>query len=323
MSTVKKVTNRHFTPVEQCILLEILKKYCNIIEIKKSDSCTLKDKEKTWLQAMQEYNESRHITQERTVSQIKKLWSNLKHRQRNALTRANQALMSTGGGPKAPSVLVDPDVVCIAPDLMTLAPTVFSSNIKEQVIDTKKKNMNKILEETEKNKPEENCMEIEYLEDEYEAMVDINKNAIQESSNELCVSTSATEILRNQNSFIELNSGIQTQDGYSRQNFVTSQLVETENIADIENNNPCNTINDERIKNLSTEEMYCTRKGVKTNQSKFTVTPLQAATINESQPRICRTKHLSSMSELAIHKLELVELQKQICQYEFTQKKKD
>lgn len=66
---------------------------------------------------------------QRSVVQLKKWWSNIKQHQRNALTKEKQNRMKTGGGrpPKSPEI--DPDVQNIVPDLMTTAPTLFTSNM--------------------------------------------------------------------------------------------------------------------------------------------------------------------------------------------------
>lgn len=67
----QKVGGKHYTTVEKKILVEILKKYKDIIESKKSDSSTLKEKDATWSKVSEEYNESNNIVQE--VSTVYKL----------------------------------------------------------------------------------------------------------------------------------------------------------------------------------------------------------------------------------------------------------
>lgn len=63
------------------------------------------------------------------MDQLKKMWINLKHIQRDALTKEKQACMATGGGPPLPPAELDPEVGMIVPHLMDVAPTNFSSNI--------------------------------------------------------------------------------------------------------------------------------------------------------------------------------------------------
>ncbi|TGZ54600.1 Uncharacterized protein DBV15_12043 [Temnothorax longispinosus] len=64
--------------MERKVFLQILKKYKNVIEIKKSDATTLKDKDIAWnniCEEYNEYNESTLISQEKNVQQLKKLWA--------------------------------------------------------------------------------------------------------------------------------------------------------------------------------------------------------------------------------------------------------
>lgn len=60
------------------------------------------------------------------------MWSNLKSTQRDALTHEKQSRLATGGGPEPTPAEIDPDIAAIAPNLMTTAPTLFSSNISDE-----------------------------------------------------------------------------------------------------------------------------------------------------------------------------------------------
>lgn len=64
--------NKHYTPVEKKIFLEILKEFKHVIEVKKSDSSTLYNKEIAWSEICKRYNECTMIAQE--VSIKKKLF---------------------------------------------------------------------------------------------------------------------------------------------------------------------------------------------------------------------------------------------------------
>lgn len=67
---------------------------------------------------------------------MKKLWTNLKQAQREALTKEKQSRLTTGGGPQEETeVIIDPDVMNIAPNLMKTAPVYFTSNMTEVDID--------------------------------------------------------------------------------------------------------------------------------------------------------------------------------------------
>lgn len=78
------------------------------------------------------------ISQERTVQQLKKLWANLKHSQRDALTKEKQACLATGGGPREVEANIDPNILNIAPHLMENAPVLFTSNMTETEIKAKR-----------------------------------------------------------------------------------------------------------------------------------------------------------------------------------------
>ncbi|XP_077265240.1 uncharacterized protein LOC143899110, partial [Temnothorax americanus] len=130
--------NKHYTLMERKVFLQILKKYKNVIEIKKSDATTLKDKDIAWNNICEEYNESTLISQEKNVQQLKKLWANLKQTQRDALTKEKQSRLATGGGPQEADTNVDPDILNIAPHLMKTAPVLFSSNMTETEIEEKR-----------------------------------------------------------------------------------------------------------------------------------------------------------------------------------------
>ncbi|XP_077257677.1 uncharacterized protein LOC143894879 [Temnothorax americanus] len=130
--------NKHYTLMERKVFLLILEKYKNVIEIKKSDATTLKDKDIAWNNICEEYNESTLISQERNVQQLKKLWGNLKQTQRDALTKEKQSRLATGGGPQEADTNVDPDILNIAPHLMKTAPVLFSSNMTETEIEEKR-----------------------------------------------------------------------------------------------------------------------------------------------------------------------------------------
>ncbi|XP_011858188.1 PREDICTED: uncharacterized protein LOC105555758 [Vollenhovia emeryi] len=126
--------NKHYASIEKKIFLEILKDFKHVIEVKKSDCSTLRDKETAWSEICKRYNESAMIFQERTVQQLKKLWTNMKQNQREILTKEKQARLATGGGPPPPETNIDPDVAIVAPHLLETAPILFSSNMTDEKI---------------------------------------------------------------------------------------------------------------------------------------------------------------------------------------------
>jgi len=61
----------------------------------------------------------------------------MKATQRNILTKERQARLATGGGPEEKVPEIDPDIVLIAPNLLEMAPTKFSSDLSEAEIHSK------------------------------------------------------------------------------------------------------------------------------------------------------------------------------------------
>lgn len=56
--------NKHYTLTERKVFLQILEKYKNVVEVKKNDATTLKDKDIAWNEICEEYNQSSLICQE-------------------------------------------------------------------------------------------------------------------------------------------------------------------------------------------------------------------------------------------------------------------
>ncbi|XP_039303306.1 uncharacterized protein LOC120357263 [Solenopsis invicta] len=137
--------NKHYTALERKVFLQILTDYKHIIEIKKSDSTTLKDKDLAWNEICNKYNQSTLISQERTVTQLKKLWTNLKQSQREALTREKQSYLATGEGPPAVQIEIDPDISNIASNLMKTAPVSFTSNMSDAEINANRDLMFEVI----------------------------------------------------------------------------------------------------------------------------------------------------------------------------------
>ncbi|KYQ51409.1 UPF0439 protein C9orf30 like protein [Trachymyrmex zeteki] len=120
--------SKHYSAIEKKIFLEILKDFKHVIEVKKSDSSTLRDKEVAWSEICKRYND---------LQQLKKLWANLKQSQRKVLTKEKQARLDTGGDPPLAEINIDPDIALITPHLMETASVLFSSNMSENEVNGK------------------------------------------------------------------------------------------------------------------------------------------------------------------------------------------
>ncbi|XP_034192530.1 uncharacterized protein LOC117609888 [Osmia lignaria lignaria] len=125
-------SKKHFTEIDKNTFVAILKKFSHIVENKKSDSSTLKYKEDAWQEITEQFNMSAVISCKRNVAQLKKMWSNMKSAQRNAIMRERQSRLAIGGGPAEPGAEINPEIAEIVPLLMKNAPTILSSNFAEE-----------------------------------------------------------------------------------------------------------------------------------------------------------------------------------------------
>lgn len=64
MSLSQKRSSKHFTPTEKKLLVQILQKYKDIIENKKTDGSSVKAKIESWKKITDEFNSSSIITEE-------------------------------------------------------------------------------------------------------------------------------------------------------------------------------------------------------------------------------------------------------------------
>ncbi|KAK9499920.1 hypothetical protein O3M35_002857 [Rhynocoris fuscipes] len=99
MEVVKKekTCHKHFTEEEKSSLLEIINKKKNIIELKKTDVISQAQKKVAWEEVAVEFNSFPNHRM-RTVSQLKKLWENLKFRKKAELSAEKRDRMWSGGG---------------------------------------------------------------------------------------------------------------------------------------------------------------------------------------------------------------------------------
>lgn len=67
MASKQKSSSKHYTVLVKKVLVEILKKYSEVIETKKSDSSSLKDKDAAWKTITEEYNLSCEIIQKVSI----------------------------------------------------------------------------------------------------------------------------------------------------------------------------------------------------------------------------------------------------------------
>ncbi|XP_075983686.1 uncharacterized protein LOC142981567 [Anticarsia gemmatalis] len=79
-----------FSELEKKLFVEIYNKYRTIVENKKTDGRTLQQKKIVWNRITCEYNTSPHSGRQVTIKQLRRLWMNMKQRQREKLIKERQ-----------------------------------------------------------------------------------------------------------------------------------------------------------------------------------------------------------------------------------------
>ncbi|KAK4887429.1 hypothetical protein RN001_003700 [Aquatica leii] len=95
-------TKRSFmTGDEKIFLKEIVTRFINIIENKKTDAVSVSDRKKVWQTIAKEFNAiGEHCN--RTPDQLRKCWENMKSRRKKELAAEKMNRMATGGGSYKP-----------------------------------------------------------------------------------------------------------------------------------------------------------------------------------------------------------------------------
>lgn len=71
MSSNTTSKNKHYSSIDKKVFLQILDLFKHVIELKKSDGNTLKEKEVAWKEICNRYNESALISQEVKSDSVK------------------------------------------------------------------------------------------------------------------------------------------------------------------------------------------------------------------------------------------------------------
>jgi len=85
----------NFSTDEKMNLIEIIENKQHIIESKRTDGVTIKEKEKCWLDISREFN-SKCIQTNRNVISLKSCWDNLKKRTRKHCAEIHKQVFATG-----------------------------------------------------------------------------------------------------------------------------------------------------------------------------------------------------------------------------------
>ncbi|XP_070380698.1 myb/SANT-like DNA-binding domain-containing protein 3 [Dermacentor albipictus] len=117
-----------FTEEEKDLLQDLINKYKEVIENKRTDAVSLSAKAKAWEKLCAEYN-SRPFVRARDAKQLKKLWDNMKQRWKLEKAKQIHYVMITGGGPP-PQPMDDrlAQVEAVVPHLTVRVPNPFDSD---------------------------------------------------------------------------------------------------------------------------------------------------------------------------------------------------
>ena len=101
--------SKNFTDTEKNLLLNLIDKYKNSVECKRTDSKTLKQKSEAWANLCEEFN-STSTYNKREVKKLQSFWKNLKTRAKSNCAYMRREQLETGGGP-APQLQEDTERV--------------------------------------------------------------------------------------------------------------------------------------------------------------------------------------------------------------------
>jgi Myb/SANT-like DNA-binding domain len=93
----KRVRASNFNAAEEALLMALIKKYCHIIECKKTDALSNKQKEHGWDKLHAEFN-AQSGAHARTVVNLKAKFDNLKRNVKKVLMDEKKERFKTGGG---------------------------------------------------------------------------------------------------------------------------------------------------------------------------------------------------------------------------------
>lgn len=99
----KKERSANFSPVEIDTLVQIVQKYSNVLECKKTDAHTWKEKEECWEKLASDFNSINMICP-RTAKCLKTKYECLKKEVRKKRALQQQEIYRTGGGEGKPIV---------------------------------------------------------------------------------------------------------------------------------------------------------------------------------------------------------------------------
>lgn len=112
-NTVKRERSTNFNKSEVRLLTDLVAKHRTIIENKKTDAVTNKEKERTWINISSLFNAATGLTARSTKS-LKLKYESIKKDTKKTMARHRQELYRTGGGPSSAPDLTDIEEKVIA-----------------------------------------------------------------------------------------------------------------------------------------------------------------------------------------------------------------
>lgn len=108
----KKVEKRaaNFSTYEEQLLISLVEKYKNIIESKRSNVVTWKNKKKAWLKIECEFNSRNNDNTFRSAKHLKEKYNNLKKSTKKKFATEKMNISKTGGGSYTPTLVTDIDL---------------------------------------------------------------------------------------------------------------------------------------------------------------------------------------------------------------------
>lgn len=91
----QKRRQQNFSNLEKIKLIELIEREKNIIENKKTDNVSLKDKDTCWKNITNEFN-SNSISGHRDITSLKNCWDNLKKKTRKYYVEVRNEVFKTG-----------------------------------------------------------------------------------------------------------------------------------------------------------------------------------------------------------------------------------
>lgn len=129
----KRKRSGNFTTEEKNLLIELVEKYKGILENKKTNAVTQREKDSMWEKVSNIFN-SQNLNVPRSAESLKKLWHNQKQEARKAAAQNRQERFKTGGGPatlEATSDLVDKTISIISNKTVTGLGNLFGGDIQD------------------------------------------------------------------------------------------------------------------------------------------------------------------------------------------------